>query len=736
MIALVLLQKTAGELLGDLGDLFFRRLDDGVLLPGDLHIENGRRERRVGGILVAAFLDGVKDCRSLGRIARLEARLDDLAQVLLADGARPADELGGKLELQIIFGLFALDEAQILRHAVVVDDAADRRLDDARHGEGAVCTAAHEHMAADAVICNVLLAGEGALVGKFEIVELARGQLHRATDIDLVLAVGVLELIAHERLVEGGEHGRFVHFAVLVGTALRVVLLALLSSQNGEVIRADDHVLRGAHDRLAVGELQNVVRREHEETGFRLRLDAEGKVHCHLVAVEVGVEGAADEGRDLDGAAFDEHGLKRLNGEAVQRGRTVQEHGVILDDFFENVPDEVLRLLDGALGALDVMALVGLDEPLHHEGFEQLDGHLLRETALIDLELGADDDDRTAGVVDTLAEEVLTEATLLAAKEAGERLEFAVGGTGERLAAAAVVDEGIDGFLQHALLVLDDHLGCAEFDHALQAVVAVDDAAVEVIEIGGCKPAAVQLHHGAQVGGNDGKHGEDHPLGAVAALAEGLDDLDALDRLDALGPGGVVLDDVARLLALLLEVDRHQKFTDGLGTHAHFEAGLGAVPHRLFEIAELLVVDDLLVLETRRAGIEDDVCREIDDLLERLGAHVKQQPDLARDAAEVPDVRDGSGELDVTHALAAHLGARHFDAALLADDALVADALIFAAVAFPVLGGAEDLLAEEAVALGLLGAVVDGLGFGHFAVRPFPDLFGRCHADLDGVKIV
>ena len=99
-------------------------------------------------------------------------------------------------------------------------------------------------------------------------------------------------------------------------------------------------------------------------------------------------------------------------------------------------------------------------------------------------------------------------------------------------------------------------------------------------------------------------------------------------------------------------------------------------------------------------------------------------------------MRDGSRKFDVAHALAAHLGARDFDAALLADDALIADALIFAAVAFPVLGGAEDLLAEEAVALGLLGAVVDGLGFGHFAVRPFPDLFGRCHADLDGVKIV
>ena len=42
-------------------------------------------------------------------------------------------------------------------------------------------------------------------------------------------------------------------------------------------------------------------------------------MHGHLVAVEVGVERAADERMDLDGAPFDENGLERLNGEAVQR---------------------------------------------------------------------------------------------------------------------------------------------------------------------------------------------------------------------------------------------------------------------------------------------------------------------------------------------------------------------------------------------------------------------------------
>ena len=94
----------------------------------------------------------------------------------------------------------------------------------------------------------------------------------------------------------------------------------------------------------------------------------------------------------------------------------------------------------------------------------------------------------------------------------------------------------------------------------------------------------------------------------------------------------------------------------------------------------------------------------------------------------------GVGQLDVAHALAAHLGAGDLDAAAVADLALVADLLVLAAVALPVLGGPEDALAEQAVALGLEGAVVDGLGLFDLAVGPLTDLFRGSDADLDGVK--
>ena len=148
----------------------------------------------------------------------------------------------------------------------------------------------------------------------------------------------------------------------------------------------------------------------------------------------------------------------------------------------------------------------------------------------------------------------------------------------------------------------------------------------------------------------------------------------------------------------------------------------------------------LQLLQQSRAGVlvdpGDDVQGEVEDALEVAGADVEQDAQAAGRALEVPDVADGAGQLDVAHPLATHLGAGDLDAALVADDALVADALVLAAVALPVPRGAEDALVEEAVLLRTEGAVVDGLGLGHLTLGPVPDLLRRGERDADGVEVV
>jgi hypothetical protein len=99
-------------------------------------------------------------------------------------------------------------------------------------------------------------------------------------------------------------------------------------------------------------------------------------------------------------------------------------------------------------------------------------------------------------------------------------------------------------------------------------------------------------------------------------------------------------------------------------------------------------------------------------------------------------VAHGGREVDVAHALAPDLGPRDLDATALAHDALVADALVLAAVALPVLGRAEDALTEEPVLLGLQRPVVDRLRLRDLAGAPAPDLLRGGEADLDRVEVV
>ena len=97
-------------------------------------------------------------------------------------------------------------------------------------------------------------------------------------------------------------------------------------------------------------------------------------------------------------------------------------------------------------------------------------------------------------------------------------------------------------------------------------------------------------------------------------------------------------------------------------------------------------------------------------------------------------MHDGRGELDVAHAVATDLGARDFNAAAFARDALEAHPLVLAAVALPVLGGTEDLLAEEAVLLRTQRAVVDGLGLLHLTLGPLADVVRAGQTDLQRLE--
>ena len=336
-------------------------------------------------------------------------------------------------------------------------------------------------------------------------------------------------------------------------------------------------------------------------------------MHGHLVAVEVGVEGGADHGVEADGLAFDEHGLEGLDGEAVEGGCAVEHHRLAAGDLFQDVPDLGLLLLDHLLGGAHGVAEAKLLEAADDEGLEEGEGHLLGQAALVELEVRAHDDHGAAGVVHALAEEVLAEAAGLALEHVAEGLEGAPAGAGDGTAVAAVVEDRVNGFLQHALFVAEDDLGRLELEEVLQAVVAVDDAAVEVVEVAGGEAAAFERDEGAELRRDDRQHGEDHPLGLGVGGAEALDDLHALGDFLAGLLGAGVLDLLLQLLHEGVKVDALEAVADDLGAHA----GLEGVEAILVEgLVVLLLAEELVLLEGSVLGVGHQVVFIVEDALE------------------------------------------------------------------------------------------------------------------------
>src|SRR5690625_1039470 len=473
----------------------------------------------------------------------------------------------------------------------------------------------------------------------------------------------------------------------------------------GEYEQAEDDVTAGLHVRVAVRGRQQVVAGQHLQARFALGVHRQRHVDGHLVTVEVSVERLTDERVQLDGLAFDQYRLERLDAEAVQRRGTVQQDDAVLDDLFEGVPDLVARVavaFQHLAGALDVVGDAALLKLLEQERLEQFQRHALGYPALVKLELRSDHDDTTAGVIHPLAEQVLAEAALLATEQVGQAAQRAVGtGVHDRAAAAAVVDECIDCLLQHALLVAHDHLGRTLLDQLLQPVVAVDEPAVQVVQVTRREPATLDLNHGPQVGRHDRDDVKHHPGGLVAALDEAADDLKPLAGLGALVAAGAFhLSD--EFFLEHLQVDGLEQLPDRFRAHLGVEVVALDEPHLVTDQVDLdaatdvsfdaaavsklvtrydaVAVDDdrfILVRVDLGAG-DDDACRftqvdravscrddllggvdGADDLLAGLNGrsvtdeHVHRRVDLV-DLAALP--ADGEGDRDLT---AAYLAGPH-----------------------------------------------------------------------------
>src|SRR5687767_4383146 len=432
---------------------------------------------------------------------------------------------------------------------------------------------------------------------------------------------------------------------------------------------------------------------------------------------------------------------------------------MILDDLFEDLVHLRALALDVLLRALHRLGDSLLHQLVDDERLEELERHRLRQSALMQAELRADDDDRATRVVHALAEQVLTEPALLALEHVAERLERTLAATPNRLRATAVVEQRVDRFLEHALLVPENDLRRAMHDELLQTVVAVDDAAVQIVEVRRREPSTVEWHERTQVGRNDWNDIQDHPLRLVARVArlarvaERVDDLEPLQHLLLAMLRRLRLHVLTELVGDLVHVESTQELAHRRRSNIRPEGVVVRLARLRAQVEVFVLVEQLQRTHFLLARLDDDVVRVVDDLLEITKGEIEEVAHRTGQGLEEPDVGDGHRELDVTHALATHLRQRHLDAAAIANHATVPDALVLPAMALPVLHRTEDALAEEAILLGLERAVVDGLGLRDLAPRPpVPpaahldplallgilgptDLLGRRDANLNEIEI-
>ena len=180
-----------------------------------------------------------------------------------------------------------------------------------------------------------------------------------------------------------------------------------------------------------------------------------------------------------------------------------------------------------------------------------------------------------------------------------------------------------------------------------------------------------------------------------------------------------------------MQVNGHQQATDRLGTDF---SGKAVIAVFVLAAGKIVFGQQLVLLERRQAGLSDDIVFEIEDPLDVFERHVQHHGDAAGQGLQEPDMGNRAGQLNMAHALAPDPSQRDFNAALLADNALIFHALILAAQAFIILGRAKDTGAEQAITLRLERAVIDGFRLLDLAKGPRADLLGRSQRDADLIE--
>ena len=392
----------------------------------------------------------------------------------------------------------------------------------------------------------------------------------------------------------------------------------------------------------------------------------------HLVSIEVGIVSRTYQRMKLDRLTFYKDRLKCLDTKSVQCGGTVQHNRMLLDHIFKHIPYLRLKSLNHLLCIFNIMCCSVCYKFFHNKWFTK---------------------------------QVLTETSGLTFQHIRQRLQCSVTRSCYRTSTTAVVDQCVNSFLKHTLLVSYDNVRCSQLKESLQTVISVDDPSVQIIQVRCSETSTIKLYHRTQIRWDNRDCCKDHPLRSVAGLAECFYNFQTLyDSRTFLSCR--ILQSCLKFCIFLLKVDGLKKFLNGFCTHSYTEC-ISSIFFFCFLV--FCFRKHLLVGKICLAFVKYDIRSEIQDSLQSSRRDIKDQTHTARDALEIPDMRYRCRQSDMTHTLTADTCLCYLNTTAVAHDSFITDLFVLSTVALPVFTWSEDSLTEKSVFFRFQCSVVDCL---------------------------
>ena len=287
----------------------------------------------------------------------------------------------------------------------------------------------------------------------------------------------------------------------------------------------------------------------------------------HLVTVKVGIESGTDKRMQLNGLAFNQHWLKSLDTQSVQCRRPIQHNRVFTDNLFQNIPHDRFLQFNQTFGRLDRCGQPHQFQLVENERFKQLQCHQLRQTALVQFQLRTNRNNRPTGIIDTFAQQILAETTAFALDHFGQRLQRTLVGPRHRLAATAVIQQGVHCFLKHTFFITGNDFRSAQFEQPFETVVSVDNTAIQIIQIRSRKPPPIQWNKRTQFRRQYRKDFHDHPFRLDTGTLESFQNFQSLGIFLDFCFGLGILQFITQHFGFAIDINRTQQLADTFGPH-------------------------------------------------------------------------------------------------------------------------------------------------------------------------